>query len=143
MISNPRARWSPRLGLVYEAFLTGIPFGVFKTGAGWMLLAFSPVLGFPVILWGLLDIVLNLLTVVAPQRFSWCLMSNLGRSVGGPWEERLLALDTLMAFLIVAVSIGFGLSGHLPPPLARTWELAVIGNVLGVGVARVYRAWST
>ncbi len=143
MLSNSRFRWSPRLGLVYEAFLTGIPFGVFKTGAGWMLLAVSPVLGLPVMLWGVLDILLNLLTVAAPARFSWCLMSNLGRLVGGPWEERLLALDTLVAFLIVAVSIGFGLSSQLPAPLARTWELAVIGNVLGVGVARVYRAWST
>jgi hypothetical protein len=50
----------------------------------------------------------------------------------------LLALDTLLAFAIVATMIWFGRIGGLPGPYVLLWEVAVICNVLGVGVERLY-----
>jgi|LSQX01.1.fsa_nt_gb multisubunit Na+/H+ antiporter MnhF subunit len=131
-----------RIRRAYDAVLTGIPFGIFKFGTGWLLGGESPVLGAVVAVWGALDIILNLLAVVFPVHFSWCVLSNLGRHLGPRWEDRLLALDTFIAFAIVSTMIGFRLLSGLPSVLGRVWDVAVICNVMGVGVDRLYRSWS-
>ena len=131
-----------RMRRAYDALLTGVPFGVFKVAAGWTLAEGLPALGAFVAVWGLLDIALNLLAVLAPAHFSWCVLSNLGRHLGPRWEDRLLALDTFIAFAIVSTMIGFRLLSGLPSVLGRVWDVAVICNVMGVGVDRLYRSWS-
>lgn len=124
---------------LYDALLTGVPFGIFKMAAGWTLANHGAgYLGVLVMAWGGMDILLNVLTMAAPDHVSWCLLSNVGRLVDG--EERFLALDTFLSFAIVAAMIGFHLLPELPPALVRAWDLAVIGNVMGVGVDRLYRA---
>ena len=132
---------SARIRRAYDALLTGIPFGVFKVAAGWTLAEGVPALGAFVAVWGLLDIVLNVLAVFAPAHFSWCLLSNVGRRRGPAWEERFLAVDTFLSFAIVATMIGLHLLADLPPALSHAWDVAVIGNVLGVGLDRMYRSW--
>ena len=47
-----------------------------------------------------------------------------------------------IAFGIVSTMIGFRLLSGLPPVLGRVWDFAVICNVMGVGVDRLYRSWS-
>lgn len=142
MASNSERHRLIRVRRAYDAILTGIPFGIFKFGTGWLLSAHHPIPGGIVMVWGALDIVLNGLAVVFPSSFSWCVLSNLGRHLGPRWEDRLLALDTFIAFGIVSTMIGFRLLSGLPPVLGRVWDFAVICNVMGVGVDRLYRSWS-
>ena len=54
------------------------------------------------------------------------------------WEPFLLAVDTLCAFAIVATMIWFRLLGEVPGPLLRMWDVAVVSNVLAVGLEVVW-----
>jgi hypothetical protein len=96
--------------------------------------------------WGALDVLLNLAAILWPRSVGYCLLSNLGRRLGRRaerpmLERRLLAIDTLLSFAIVATMIWFGRIASLPRPMVKLWELAVIANVLGVGIERVWRSW--
>jgi hypothetical protein len=128
------------------ALLTGSPFGIFKIGGGWAAWHdLHPGVGAVFITWGAIDVVLNLLAVMYPQRVSYCLLSNVGRALDhrrvGAAERLLLALDTLLSFGIVASMILAHRMATLPPWMARVWELAVVANILGVGVQRVTVSW--
>jgi hypothetical protein len=102
------------------------------------------VIGALFVAWGALDIALNLASIAWPRQVSYCALSNLGRRIdgrGSGYEPLLLAIDTLLAFCIVATLIASGRIGRLPGPLVSVWEVAVIANILGVGVERVWRSW--
>lgn len=131
---------------LWAALLTGIPFGVFKIGGG--LAAAHDIhwsIGACFVLLGVADVVLNLGAVASPRRVSYCLLSNIGRrldgSKGGTMERLLLAVDTLLSFGIVSSMIWTGRIGSLPHPMVKVWELAVIANILGVGLDRVWQSW--
>lgn len=142
---DPRRR-GRRLRRSYDALLTGVPFGIFKVAAGWVLWqAGLPALGVLAVLWGSVDVLLNLLVALVQPHLSYCLLGSVGRWLerrgeGANWEELLLALDTFLSFAIVAAMIGLHLLPTLPPTLGRAWDVAVIFNVLGVGVERLYLA---
>ena len=131
---------------LWAVVLTGIPYGVFKIGAG--LAAYEdilPAVGLAVVAWGAVDILLNLASVPWGRAVSHCLLSNIGRQLDrrlghGGHEQLYLAVDTLVSFAIVATMIGFDRIGALPDPAVRAWELSVIGTVLGAGVERVWRS---
>jgi hypothetical protein len=132
---------------LWAALLTGIPFGVFKIGGG--LAArhdVHPLVGAAFLLWGALDVALNLAAIAWPRAVSYCALSNVGRLLdrrdGVPGREQLLlAVDTFFAFAIVASMIWTGRIATLPRPLVSVWEIAVIANILGVGVERVWWSW--
>jgi hypothetical protein len=133
---------------LWATTLTGIPFGIFKLGAGvWLSAEFSHALGVALIVWGGLDIALNLIAIAFPARFSYCLLSNLGRLLEKRptserrWEAVSLALDTLFAFLIVSAMIWLRLLPELPPLMGRAWDVAVVANIVGVGVERLWQTW--
>ena len=133
---------------LWATALTGIPFGIFKLGAGvWLSTEYSYALGVALLVWGALDIALNLIAIPFPKRFSYCLLSNLGRllerrpATVRPWEAVSLALDTLLAFLIVSAMIWLRLLPELPPVMGRVWDVAVVANIVGVGVERLWRTW--
>ena len=134
----------PMIRRLWAAGLTGIPFGVFKVGAGYHLLDVAgPAVGGLVVVWGALDILLNVLAVLFPDRVGYCTLSNLGRLYDLATGQRhrqqvLLAVDTLLAFVIVSYMIWFRQLPTLPAWLGRAWDLAVVLNVLGVGVERVW-----
>jgi hypothetical protein len=132
---------------VWATALTGIPFGIFKLGAGWYLSEVAGVgpLGVLLIGWGALDILLNVLSVPLPRHIAYCALANLGRiadrgRTDPRFERTLLAVDTLLAFLIVATMIWFRLLPELPLVLGRVWDVAVVCNIVGVGVERVWWA---
>jgi len=131
---------------LWAAALTGIPFGVFKVGTGWYVYAsINPVLGSAVIAWGSADILLNILSVPLSKSVSYCLLSNIGRRIDfhtgrENLEHILLAVDTLLTFVIVAGMIWFRHLSLLPAVLGRLWDLSVVCNVVGVGVERLWRA---
>jgi hypothetical protein len=157
-----RGHEGPRLaGRLWAVLLTGIPFSVFKVGGGLAAVEdIGAALGWLVVAWGGIDALLNLGALFWPGRSSYCLLSNLGRaadrrahrraaepcaaSARARWrryEQLGLALDTLLAFIIVATMIWFGRIGSLSPLVQRVWELSVIANILGVGIERVWRSW--
>ncbi len=131
---------------MWRVLLTGVPFGVFKIGAG--MAAWDdvhPAVGIAFMLWGATDVLLNLLHLAAPGRFSFCLLSNAGLAVDRfsatrDMEAIGLALDTLLSFLIVSTMIWFGRIGALPWLAQQCWALSVICNVMAVGVERLYHA---
>ncbi|MHC4446042.1 MAG: hypothetical protein ACYTA5_25900 [Planctomycetota bacterium] len=131
---------------LWAAALTGIPFGVFKVGTGWYVYAsINPVLGSAVVAWGIFDILLNILSVPLPKSVSYCLLSNIGRRIDvhtgrENLEHILLAVDTLLTFVIVAGMIWFRHLSLLPAVLGRLWDLSVVCNVVGVGTERLWRA---
>lgn len=135
---------------LWASVLTGIPFGIFKLATGVYLAAqVHHALGLLLIVWGGLDVALNVAAVAWPRRISYCALSNLGRVLERRsashrrWEALGLALDTLLAFTAVAGMIWFRKLGDLPPPLGRLWDLAVVANVLGVGLELLWRTWQS
>ena len=131
---------------LWAAALTGIPFGVFKVGTGWYVYAsINPVLGSTLVAWGFVDILFNILSVPLPRSVSYCLLSNIGRRIDvqtgrEDLEHILLALDTLLTFVIVAGMIWFRQLSLLPAVLGRLWDLSVVCNVVGVGAERLWQA---
>jgi len=131
---------------LWAVVLTGVPFGIFKVGGG--LAAAEDLhagIGLAFVAWGALDILLNLLSLVFKEQLAHCLLSNLGRRLDRArgttsLEPLLLAIDTLLTFAIVSSMIWLGRIATLPQPLVRIWELAVITNILSVGVERVWRS---
>lgn len=131
---------------LWAVVLTGIPYGVFKIGAG--LAAYedvTPAVGVLFVVWGGVDIVLNVASVPWGRTVSHCLLSNIGRQLDrrlgeGGREQLYLAIDTLLSFVIVSTMIWFDRVGSLPELIVHTWELSVIATVLGAGVERVWRS---
>ena len=125
--------------------LTGIPFGIYKFGFGWFEFHQGhSLVGVAGMIWGVVDMGINLIAVPLPGRLSWCLLSNLGRLIdrgrGMKWEKVLLAIDTTAAFLIVSIMILLGRLPLEPPVIGALWNLAVVGNVMAVGLEQLYRA---
>lgn len=92
-----------------------------------------------------MDIGLNVVALAFPKIMGVCLLANVGRwidRVSGKvfWEGVLLAIDTTAAFLIVSVMIWFGRVPLSPQWAADAWNVAVIGNILSVGLEQLYRA---
>ncbi len=52
------------------------------------------------------------------------------------------ALDTLLAFLLVALMILDGALGQIEPWQLTIWNWSVVLNVLGAGLGRLWTAWS-
>lgn len=133
-------------GRIWRATLTGIPFAIYKMGFGWYELHHDcAMLGMAALIWGAIDVLVNVLAVLFPKDVAWCLLANIGRwidrkSRGPYWENILLAIDTTASFVIVAVMIWFGRLPLTPPITAHAWNVAVICNILAVGLQQLYEA---
>mgnify|MGYP001287999414 CR=1 FL=1 len=125
---------------IYEALLTGVPYGFFKFLSGWCLVQEQfTVLGYIFMLVGVVDICLNLVGIFKPQPFPLCTLVLVGRRVRPRSKDELfLGLDTLVAFIIVSYMIWFGWIPILTPTFGRLWDICVILNIVSVGVARAY-----
>ena len=127
---------------LWAAGLTGIPFGIFKIGAGLAATVdVHPVVGLAFIVLGSVDIVMNVAWALRPTLVAACLLAQVGRVVdrwvGGNLERLGLAADTLLSFVVVSTMLWFGRIGTLPHTLVLLWEVSVIANILGVGIERV------
>lgn len=141
MPPTPRdERW---LALCAEILTVGLPFCVFKSLTGCIALAASPA-GYALIALGAIDLALNLINLVSllvrRRRFGpFCVAELLLRRVHP--EARLgLAVDVFFSFALVALVIGAGLIGRLPPRALALWNVAVVLNVLGAGTGRLLAA---
>ena len=52
------------------------------------------------------------------------------------WAELGTSIDVLLSMTLVALVIGLGGIAKMTPIMLTTWNIAVIANVLGAGVAR-------
>lgn len=126
---------------VVDAFLTGIPFGIYKAGAGSILFPMGyPIPGALLMAWGALDIVMNMLDLILPDRFACCSLAWLGQRMSPTaiWRERALALDMMISFTIISSMIWFHGIPLLKPPFSSVWDIAVVSNVMSSGAIRVY-----
>jgi hypothetical protein len=131
---------------IYEALLTGVPYGFFKFLTGWYLIQFQVhIVGYPLMAMGVIDIVLNLVGVFRPAPFPLCTLVVLGRTLPHTSrkkaDEFALALDTLASFALVSSMIWFGAIGYVASTFGRLWDACVILNIVSVGVARVYASF--
>lgn len=134
---------------IWDALITGVPFGIFKAGSGYYLLStYHIYLGTVFMAWGLIDLALNLAAAVWKRPLPYCLLSATGRMYDRRrgWRNRhrgenfALALDTLLSFLIVSSMIWFHCIPLLGFPLQRIWEAATITQITGVGLNRLRHA---
>ena len=129
--------------------LTGVPFGIYKIGFGWYEYHHDhEYIGVAAMIWGGIDIGLNLGTLLKRDKLHCCLLANIGHwiDMSRPsrfWEKLLLAVDTTGSFLIVSTMIWLARLPLEPEIMAHTWNIAVISNVLSVGLEQLYRATKT
>jgi len=144
-----RSNLRKRAWRIWDALFTGVPYGIFKMGTGWYWWTWAHAsIGGPLMLaWGLIDVGLNLAAAIWARPIPFCLLSQLGTAIdrrrGHPeirFNDLGLALDTLLSFSLVSGMIWNGCIPKLVPVFGRAWDLAVVCNVLAVGVARVVDA---
>lgn len=147
-------RWWP-------AVLTGVPYAIYKVATGYYLWQVRGLpLGILLMLWGCFDCVTNILTIIWQRQVPYCLLAltghyldiytywkgrRAGRSAPADarpfrWEELGLGVDTLASFFLVSYMIW---NRHIPeivPVFGRLWDLAVISNIIGVGLSRILTA---
>lgn len=123
----------------------GLPFCAFKALTGVILLG-SP-LAYVLLALGAIDLALNAVNLVAlltvQRRVAGVCLTDvaLHRLAGRAAPEDLgLAIDVFLSFALVALVIGLGLLRHLPAWALLTWNAAVVLNVLGAGVGRLFAA---
>lgn len=133
-------------GRLWGALLTGIPFAIYKFGVG--LFAYQQgyrTVGYLAMAWGVIDIVLNLLSVWFPKKVSYCLLSYIGMYVDQKigrirWENILLGVDSLFALMMVAGMIWFKKLPLSPEIMSIFWDVAVVSNLIAVGSQQVWNA---
>jgi hypothetical protein len=131
-----------------EILTVGLPFCVFKLLTGMIMLQSASLvpLGYALLVLGVIDVALNTANLAAllvtRRRVSGvCLLDIVLRRFGAAKGPDLgLALDVFLSFGLVAVVIGFGLLAKLPIWALLLWNAAVVLNVLGAGVGRLFAA---
>lgn len=130
-----------------EVLTVGLPFCVFKGLTGLVMVAHHQAVwaGAALLALAAIDIVfnvVNLLSLLAAHR-RWtptCLAQALW-SLGHPRGHEIgLAIDVFVSFGLVAAMIATGALRLLPSWGATAWNVAVICNVLGAGVGRLFAA---
>jgi hypothetical protein len=149
--SAPPAAASPSPGRrLFEVVTVGLPFSTFKLLVGLHLLDGSARAAAGVVLCalGALDLAMNVgnlvgLLIVRRPFGPLCVLHGAMRALRGPhaaFDELGLALDTALAFLLVAGMIAAGRLTLLAPVALAVWNVAVILNVLGAGTLRLLDA---
>lgn len=124
-----------------------MPFCVFKLLTGLIALRSSTLapLGYVLLALGSVDLLLNaanLVTLLATGKRvgAVCLSDVLLRRFSSGDSELGLAVDVFLSFGLVAIVIGFGLLLRIPAWALPIWNIAVVLNVLGAGVGRLFVA---
>lgn len=134
-----------------EVLTVGLPFCGFKILTGLSLTAASAsplkLLGVLLIGLGVLDGIVNAvnlagLLVNGRRPIAACSLALATRPFRTPssslskWHDLGNSLDVLLAFVLVALMIGFGRLRLMPPDRLMAWNICVILNVLGAGLGR-------
>jgi hypothetical protein len=126
-----------------EVVTIGLPFCAFKILSGLVTLRVTP-LGWSLIALGGTDIFINSVNFFAlilgrPRVLPVCaLQMAVSRGRGRSYDELGTSLDVFVAFALVAGMIAFEQLSQLPKTGLQVWNLAVVLNVLGAGIGRLY-----
>jgi hypothetical protein len=131
-----------------EVVTVGLPFCAFKIITGLDLVSSGLASGWILIVLGALDAALNAVNGITVawngvRRAPICALDALFAPRGpgqGPHRELGLALDTMLAFTLVAGMIALNRLGALPAASRGAWNVAVVLNVLGAGGIRLAKA---
>ncbi len=126
----------------------GLPFCVFKFFTGLVAIQ-TPWLadaGYLLVGVAVVDLAFNLLNLVSlfvKQRrvTEVCLADVVFRRLGAT-NDLGIAVDVFLSFALVAIAIGTGMMTRLPAWGVPIWSVAVVFNVLGAGVGRLFSALS-
>ena len=130
-----------------EVLVVGLPFCAFKivTGVTIATLPAWKVFGIFLVAFGLVDAAINILnllslTFVKRRVTELCVLDLLVRRFDRrtPSSDLGIALDIFVSFGLVAAVVGFGLFSRMPTWANTLWNVAVVLNVLGAGVGRLY-----
>lgn len=128
---------------VFLSATIGIPFCIFKALFGYLALHHvHVVLGWTLIFWALLDLLMNLaragmeLARVSDPPIEFCSLAQIGRLVGRPrlW----LTIDTFLSFSIICTALWSGWIASLPPWGSILWYLATTVNLMSLAVMNVW-----
>ena len=134
-----------------EVVTVGLPFCVFKLLAGTLLIhgdtTVGHVVGIGLVILGITDVIVNVVNalglVLARRRpIEPCILALFTRGArrrsraAWTWAELGTSIDVLLSMTIVALVIGLGGIAKMTPTMLTIWNVAVIANVLGAGVAR-------
>ena len=134
-----------------EVLTVGLPFCAFKLLAGALVIrgdtTVGHIVGIGLIVLGISDVLVNVVNafglVLARRRLiESCTLSLFSRGVrrrsraAWTWAELGTSIDVLLSMTLVALVIGLGGIAKMTPIMLTTWNIAVIANVLGAGVAR-------
>lgn len=143
----------------FNILTVGLPFSAFKVVTGLYILnfynygAFDIVLAIFLLSLGIIDLVFNLgnllsISIKGKRSFPICLFTLISEKILRHFEkspedylEFGAALDTLIAFSLVALMILDGALGKMDNWQIVTWNWSVILNVLGAGFGRFWQAW--
>lgn len=132
-----------------EILVVGLPFSVFKLLAGLTVLRMPTLFALGVVLLGLgaLDLafnVMNLGSFVVRRRRATdvCVIDFVVRRLDrkAPQGDLGVALDVFVSFGLVAAVVGLGLIPRMPAWAVPIWNVAVVLNVLGAGIGRLFSA---
>lgn len=153
MEGRAKAGGTDRGGDLLEVVTTGLPFCVFKGVVGLLALREGEVaLAGALLALAVADSVLNLLNLLAlllrgERRVGICILTTALIALRVPAERSVAfrsglgaALDVLLSFVLVAAMVASGRIASLPPLEQALWNVAVVLNVLGAGLARVRQA---
>lgn len=139
-----------RVGAIAEVLTVGLPFCAFKVLTGLVLLpAWSP-LGWLLVGWGGVDVLFNAANAVSlaagrGRALAVCATQALATrrltAASSPRGELGTSIDVFLSFLLVAGMIGLGGLARLSPDGLSAWNYAVVANVLGAGIGRVYSSF--
>jgi hypothetical protein len=128
-----------------EVLTVGFPFCVFKILTG---LYIGGVFGTLFVFFGVVDFIINAvnfssLAVIKRKITESCLLSIFTARLGYKQASREQmhdfgnSLDMFFAFLMVAYMVGFSQLGNLNSEQLALWNISVVLNVLGAGLARL------
>jgi hypothetical protein len=134
----------------FMAATVGIPFAAFKLLFGLMVIRNGLedldqlqvlFLGWPVIIWASVDLVMNLISIIfdlmgRETSIEFCSIAQAGRIFGRP--RLFLAVDTLVSFTIICIVLWSGWIGHLSFFESKLWILATIINLISVALVSLW-----
>lgn len=133
---------------IFQALTIGIPFCIFKLLFGILGIRIGPDLqshlilfGWLIILWASADLVMNLVVVAynmtgRKSPIEFCTIAQLGRLLGKP--KLFLAVDTLIAFVIICFVLWTGWIKHLNINESYLWYAATTLNLLSISIVNIW-----
>ncbi len=135
----------------FQALTIGIPFCIFKLLFGILNIRAGGdqqyhlvIFGWLVILWASVDLVMNLVVVTydmigRKSPIEFCTIAQLGRLLGKP--KLFLAIDTLIAFIIICFVLWSGWIRLLNTNESYLWIAATTLNLISISVVNILLEW--